>query len=171
MDEAAIRKRVRQILAAKSKILYQGNTMGVGGGESGGAYSGGKKMLGRKGKGQRKGGASSGGAWYDFLDPNKNGVANAFDPNKNGFNDAMGKVAHEFTDPDSVLRGQIIPGAEQAAKYAAMAAPLVGLGTSGGKRAQSARQKARGKLVASIMKKQGLTLPQASAYIKANNLF
>ena len=64
----------------------------------------------------------SGAGFWDFLDPNKNGVANAFDPNKNGvakaFNnagaaikDAAGKVGHEFTDPNSILRGKILPEA------------------------------------------------------------
>lgn len=82
----------------------------------------------------------SGGAWYDFLDPNKNGVANAFDPNKNGVGEAFNKVKHEFvdsdsglrrglstagdavagqfTDPNSVLRGQVIPIGAQVAQYA-----------------------------------------------------
>ena len=90
----------------------------------------------------------SGGAWYDFLDPHKNGVANAFDPNKNGLaqsvrdtgaklNDFGAKVknefvnndsalrqkflnptANQFTDPNSVLRGQVIPIGAQVAQYA-----------------------------------------------------
>lgn len=53
----------------------------------------------------------SGGAWYDFLDPNKNGVANAFQ-----------KVGNEFTNSDSVLRKTVLPKASQ---YAAYAAPVL----------------------------------------------
>jgi len=53
----------------------------------------------------------SGGAWYDFLDPSKNGVASAFQ-----------KVGNEFTDPNSVLRGRVLP---EVSKYASMAAPVL----------------------------------------------
>ena len=74
-----------------------------------------------------------GGAWYDFLDPNKNGVGNAFNKVKNefvnpdsvlrrGVADAAQKTGHEFTDPNSILRGQVLP---EAAKYASYAAPVL----------------------------------------------
>jgi len=75
----------------------------------------------------------SGGAWYDFLDPNKNGVSNAFQKVGNEFTnpdsvlrrgatDVGQKVGHEFTDSNSMLRGQILP---EAAKYASYAAPVL----------------------------------------------
>lgn len=65
-------------------------------------------------------GAYEGGAWYDFLDPNKNGVAHAFsdevwNPQKNGvaqaFNKFGSEVGNEFTDPNSTLRGTVLPNA------------------------------------------------------------
>jgi hypothetical protein len=72
----------------------------------------------------------SGGAWYDFLNPNKNGVGDAFNKVKNEFvnpssvlrHDVAPKIAHEFTDPNSVLRGKVLP---EAAKYASYAAPVL----------------------------------------------
>ena len=71
----------------------------------------------------------SGGAWYDFLDPNKNGIGNAFNTVKNevvnpdsglrrGLDTAGQAVAGQFTDPNSVLRGQVIPIGAQVAQYA-----------------------------------------------------
>jgi hypothetical protein len=71
----------------------------------------------------------SGGAWYDFLDPNKNGVGDAFNKVKHEFVDsdsglrqglstAGNAVAGQFTDPNSVLRGQVIPIGAQVAQYA-----------------------------------------------------
>jgi len=72
----------------------------------------------------------SGGAWYDFLDPNKNGVANAFNSAgsaiKNEFvnpdsvlrKDIVPKVTNEITNPDSVLRSQVIPKVAEYSKYA-----------------------------------------------------
>jgi len=158
MDEQAIRSRVRQILREKAQATFTGQPLG-------GAYSGGKAMLGRNGRGRKKG-----GAWYDFLDPQKNGVANAFDPNKNGFNDAMKKVGNEFTNPNSILRGQVLPAVEQGAKVVSAVAPFVGLGMSGGKRKVSPKMKRRGAMVKSLMRSHGMTLPQASAYIKASGM-
>jgi len=85
-------------------------------------------------------GVMRGGSWYDFLDPNKNGVGNAFNTVKHEFVDSdsglrqglskagdavvdAGKaVGNQFTDPNSMLRGTILPG---AAKYSAYAAPLL----------------------------------------------
>jgi len=75
----------------------------------------------------------SGGGFFDFLDPNKNGVANAFNKVGNEFTnpdsvlrrgvaDAAQKTAHEFTDPNSILRGQVLP---EASKYASYAAPVL----------------------------------------------
>jgi len=83
----------------------------------------------------------SGGGFFDFLDPNKNGVARAFDPNQNGVADLGRKIGNEFTnndsilrqkvlnptagqftDPNSVLRGQVLPG---AAKVSTVLAPAI----------------------------------------------
>ena len=154
MDEDSIRQRVRAILRQKANVVYQGPSI-AGGATAGGATAGGATAGGRR---RRKG-----GAWYDFLDPQKN-----------GFNDAMSKVSNEFTNPDSVLRGQIIPKAEQVAKVAAQVAPFVGLGTSGGKKyvrkGPSPKMRKRNALIARLMKEKGMTLPQASSYIKQHDL-
>jgi hypothetical protein len=90
----------------------------------------------------------SGGAWYDFLDPNKNGVANAFNSAgsaiKNEFvnpdsvlrRDVLNPVANQITDPNSVLRSQVIPIGSQVAGYAEpfldMAVPGLGEGVNAG---------------------------------------
>lgn len=151
MDEDAIRQRVRAILRQKANVIYQGPT-NTGGATAGGATAGGKKRRSKKG-----------GAWYDFLDPSKN-----------GFNDAMGKVGHEFTDPNSVLRGQVLPAAEKVAKVAAMVGAPLGLGTAGGKKytrkGPSPKMRKRNAMIARLMKEKGMTLPQASSYIKQHNL-
>jgi len=148
MDEDSIRQRVRAILRQKANVVYQGPSI-AGGATAGGGTAGGKRR--------------KGGAWYDFLDPQKN-----------GFNDAMSKVSNEFTNPDSVLRGQIIPKAEQVAKVAAQVAPFVGLGTAGGKKyvrkGPSPKMRKRNALIARLMKEKGMTLPQASSYIKQHDL-
>jgi len=154
IDEDSIRQRVRAILRQKANVVYQGPSI-AGGATAGGATAGGATAGGRR---RRKG-----GAWYDFLDPQKN-----------GFNDAMSKVSNEFTNPNSVLRGQIIPKAEQVAKVAAQVAPLVGLGTAGGKKyvrkGPSPKMRKRNALIARLMKEKGMTLPQASSYIKQHDL-
>lgn len=85
----------------------------------------------------------SGGSWYDFLDPNKNGVGNAFNKVKNEFvnpdsvlrrgaEDAGKKVAHEFSDPNSILRDKVVPIGAQVAQYAQpfLDAGVPGLGTA-----------------------------------------
>jgi len=80
-----------------------------------------------------------GGAWWDFLDPEKNGFNKAFDPARNGLNawgaeagrkiknefvnpdsdlnkwgrEAGKKIENEFVNPDSVLRSQVLPIATQ----------------------------------------------------------
>ena len=78
-----------------------------------------------------------GGAWWDFLDPNKNGlsasvqrsnsaIANEFtNPNSNLANFGK-KVGNEFTDPNSVLRKDVLPIAGDVASILAMAVPGVG---------------------------------------------
>lgn len=160
MDEQALRQRVRRILLERAAAAGQGQspatsqsvgTLGGSAISAGSAYSGGARK--RKARKTRKGGSAiSGGAWYDFLDPSKNGVGDAFN-----------KVKNEFTNPDSILRSQVLPVAQQAAEVGAMVAGL------GAPRKQSAKQKARQKLVSQLVKK-GMTLPQASHYIKVNNL-
>ena len=63
-------------------------------------------------------GVYRGGAWWDFLDPSKNGVGNAFNAVKN-----------EFVNPDSMLRGTILPEAgDIAGKVAAATAFIPGVG-------------------------------------------
>ena len=62
-------------------------------------------------------GVCRGGAWWDFLNPSKNGVGDAFNKVKNEFvnpdstlrGQVIPKIGNEFTDPNSVLRGQVIP--------------------------------------------------------------
>jgi hypothetical protein len=75
----------------------------------------------------------SGGAWYDFLDPQKNGIANEFNnPNSVLRAKVLPKVAHEFKDPNSVLRGKVIPIGAKVASYAQpfVDAAVPGLGTA-----------------------------------------
>jgi len=83
-----------------------------------------------------------GGAWWDALDPAKNGVSAAFNSAgaaiKNEFENPDSKlrkeivpaVAHEFTDKGSDLRSKILPGASKALNVAAgvipQLAPLAG---------------------------------------------
>ena len=76
-----------------------------------------------------------GGAWWDALDPAKNGVSAAFNSAgaaiKNEFEnpdsklrkDILPKVAHEFTDKGSDLRSKILPGASKALNMAAGVIP------------------------------------------------
>jgi hypothetical protein len=100
-----------------------------------------------KGGGSGRGPSTSGGGMWDWADPNKNGlnasiahtrdvldpqkngVAQAFDPEKNGVKVAMDdagakiknefdnpdsflntKVKNEFVNPDSILRSKVVPG-------------------------------------------------------------
>jgi hypothetical protein len=76
-----------------------------------------------------------GGAWWDALDPAKNGVGAAFNSAgaaiKNEFENPDSKlrgeiipaVAHEFTDKESDLRSKILPGASKALNVAAGVIP------------------------------------------------
>ena len=45
---------------------------------------------------------------WDWLDPNKNGVANAFDPRQNGVGNAYNAVKNEFVNNKSKLRREIL---------------------------------------------------------------
>ena len=89
-----------------------------------------------------RGEGMKGGAWWDALDPAKNGVSAAFNSAgaaiKNEFENPDSKlrkeivpaVAHEFTDKGSDLRSKILPGASKALNVAAgvipQLAPLAG---------------------------------------------
>lgn len=76
-------------------------------------------------------GQYEGGAWYDVFDPQKNGVAQAFQPLTNEFTnpdsvlrkEIVPKVVNEFKDPNSVLRGKVLPGAAAGLTSAAAALP------------------------------------------------
>lgn len=50
-----------------------------------------------------------GGAWYDFLDPKKNGVGKLYNTAKAG-------AINQIKDPDSIFRSKIIPYAAKAAE-------------------------------------------------------
>lgn len=97
-----------------------------------------------------------GGAWWDFLDPKKNGVANAFQDFgakvKNEFVNPQSflrtKVQNEFTNPESVLRGKVLPVAARVGQFIAPAlnAAVPGAGTAistGLSAAQGANQQAK----------------------------
>jgi hypothetical protein len=85
-------------------------------------------------------GMMEGGAWYDFLDPNKNGVGATFNKVKNEFvnpssvlrHDIAPKIANEFTNPNSILRDKVVPIGAQVAQYASpfIDAALPGVGTA-----------------------------------------
>jgi len=102
---------------------------------------------------KRKG--KKGGAWYDFLDPAKNGINNElYNPNSylqqgigkvgNEFTNpdsylaqGVGKLGNEFTDKDSLLRaqylGQAADGVAKAAPILDMLGEQMGLGKGVGK--------------------------------------
>ena len=126
--------------------------------------------------------ATHGGAWWDFLDPSKNGVGNAFNA-----------VKHEIVDPDSELRGTIIPEVGNiAGKVAAAASVIPGVGEivapiaaavkavstandmakSAGFGARKSRPPTAHNLaVKKLMKDNpGMKLPEASKYVKAHGL-
>ena len=88
-----------------------------------------------------------GGAWWDFLDPNKNGLNASIEDTKHKFDDfgakvknefvnpdsvlrkGVDKVGHEFTDPNSLLRGTYLPEAANiAGKVASVADFIPGVG-------------------------------------------
>jgi hypothetical protein len=77
----------------------------------------------------------SGGAWYDFLDPHKNGIANEFNNPNSYLRQGVNKVSNEFTNPDSYLRredGLLDKGADIATGLAIpLAAAIPGVGTAG----------------------------------------
>ena len=50
-----------------------------------------------------------GGAWYDFLDPAKNGLNASVADTKAKFEEAGKKVKNEFVNPQSKLRGELLP--------------------------------------------------------------
>ena len=134
----------------------------------------------------------------DAFDPGKNGVGDAFNKVKNEFTnpdsvlargatDAAQKVGHEFTDPDSILRGQVIPIAGQVANTLNKipgfdAIPVLGQLSAGvglaSKINEGAKKLGLGKgiasrreVVARVMREQKLSLPAASAYVKAKGLW
>ena len=160
MDEAALRQRVRKILLERAHAQGQGlspatsgssgTTVGGSAWSGGSAYSGGGRRVSKRG-----GSAYSGGGPWDWLDPTKNGVG-----------DLYNKVKNEVVNPDSIFRSQVVPVAQQAAQIGAMVA---GLGMPRKPRKLSAKQQARNKMVAKLVK-SGMTLPQASHYIKINGL-
>ena len=103
--------------------------------------------------------AAHGGSWYDFLDPTKNGIG-----------DLYNKAKHEIVDPNSELRGTILP---EAASIAGKVTPFlqevpilgeVADAVSGGlKAAQYANQAAK-------MAGYGLGKPRATRKPTAHNL-
>jgi hypothetical protein len=139
-----------------------------------------------------------GGAWWDFLDPNKNGVAAAFQ-------DFGAKAKNEFVNPESVLRGKVLP---VAAKVGSVLAPVInaagtavgvpGVGTAistglnaaqgvnqeaknfgygrGGKKkrapasAGDGRRK-RADIVRKVMKERGVKMIEASKIVKSEGLY
>jgi len=141
-----------------------------------------------------------GGAWYDFLDPRKNGVARAFE-------DFGAKTKNEFVNPDSILRGKILP---TAAKVGTVLAPVInaassafgapGVGTAissglntaegvnqgaksiglgrrcGGKKRRapagaSDGRRARADIVRRVMAERGVKMIEASKIVKAEGLY
>jgi hypothetical protein len=138
-----------------------------------------------------------GGAWWDFLDPAKNGVANAFDPNKNGvaklandaragIEDTYNKAKNEVVNPDSKLRGEIIPMAGQVASTLNKIPgfqEIPGLGELstavqyGAKANDVARslgfgeKESHGALVARVMRERKCSLGAAAKHVKAHGLW
>jgi hypothetical protein len=73
-----------------------------------------------------------GGSYHkDFVDGMCEG-GGIFDSIRNGFSDLGHKVAHEFRDPNSMLRGEIIPKGAQVAQVAQpfLDTAMPGLGTA-----------------------------------------
>jgi len=105
-----------------------------------------------------------GGAWYDF-------IGNAYNAVKN-----------EVVNPDSALRKNIIPEAQklkQAYDVAKSMAPLMGVGKRkkckceskskcGGKKDGRG---ARAEIVKKVMRDKGLSMIEASKYVKAHGLY
>ena len=148
--------------------------------------------------------ALEGKGWFDFLDPNKNGVGDAFNKVKHefvdsdsnlhrGVADAAAKVGNEFTNPDSVLRGQVVPIAGKVGDVLnkipgvdfvpglgelAMGASALSKVNNAAKAAGFGKPHAgpvgaalRREAVAKVMKEKKLSLPAASAYVKAHGLW
>lgn len=143
---------------------------------------------------------------FDFLDPHKNGVAEAFNHARAGVEDAYNKtkneftnpdsvlargakdaaekVGHEFTDPDSMLRGEIVPMAGDIASFIPPAVPILGQIATGVRAVSKVNDVAKalgyGKpdsiaerraIVSKVMKERGLSLPEASKYVKTHGLW
>ena len=130
-----------------------------GGAVSGGAISGGRmKLHDRQAFMMIKHHPKYGGAWYDW------------------FKDTASKVANEITNPDSILRKDIIPVAKQVYDVAKVVAPVVGLGrkrkggaVSGGKKGDGRAKRAM--IVKKVMKEKGMKMIEASKYVKQNGLY
>lgn len=112
-----------------------------------------------------------GGNWFeDAWGKIKNEFVN---PNSKLRGEYLPAVAHEFTDPNSKLRSELVdkaasmgvPGAAQA-KAANDQLRAIGLGKPRVRRAPSARNL----VVRDVMREMGLSLPAASAYVKAHKL-
>ncbi len=105
-----------------------------------------------------------GGAWYDFLDPNKNGVGNLYN-----------KVKNEITNDDSILRREVVPAVIEGVKTASQvintAKSLIGKGGKHKRQPWAANdpRRKRNELVKKAMKDHNLTLPQASKYVKEHS--
>ena len=111
---------------------------------------------GRRGK---RGRGRSGGAWFDDLGQYAQTATKQFtDPNS-----FLRKVHHEYVDPNSYTH-QGIRGAQQAAKmfgFGRMRRHFPGDGRS-----------QRGVIVRQVMQQHpGMSLPQASRYVKEHNLY
>lgn len=123
--------------------------------------------------------------------------AGFFDSIRGAFEDFGRKVKNEFVNPDSVLRGQVLP---KAAQIAAAAAPLVnmarpGLGTALATGAQSAQganaaaksvglgrrkrapasagdgRRKRADIVRKVMNERGISMIEASKVVKSEGLY
>jgi hypothetical protein len=130
-----------------------------GGAVSGGAISGGKMNLrDRQAFMMIKHHPKYGGAWYDW------------------FKDTASKVANEITNPNSILRKDVIPVAKQVYDVAKVVAPIVGLGrkrkggaVSGGKKGDGRAERAM--IVKKVMKEKGMKMIEASKYVKQHGLY
>jgi hypothetical protein len=114
---------------------------------------------------------------------------------KEWFEDAGRKISNEFTNPDSVLRSQVVPVATSVAKSAADVASMAGVPGAGvvskglevlgaGRKRRRIRGKGEGPLrpapphtssrnavVLKVMKERGIKLPAASKAVKDEGLW
>ena len=138
-------------------------------------------------------GAYEGGAWWDVLDPAKNGLTASVNASnekiKNDVNASNEKIKNEFVNPDSVLRKKVLPvarklvapvgnalgsfyGMPDAGSKVDKGLSMVGLGKKKRKPAgENDGRRKRSAVVNKVIAEKGLSMIEASKYVKAHNLY